>query len=273
MRVAQREPRRPPARRVGDRDQLRYPACARALGRAPDQALRHPRRHPGDRLPRLSLRRRALRAARPPRAALDAVAGVRRRLRHDAGDDVRLPGLRGRRGRHDLGHRAAATLGQPAADPAGGAVLGCALLPARLARPAPAPAWHGRAGRARRGQRLRRQPVGDTDRRAGGVLRLGHDVRVLPARRALPRDDRAPEGGAGGRGTGQGPALVRRAHRGLAGRIRRRARADLAAAGGGRAAGSSGRGDPGRRRGGRGARRGQRGAAHRREHAGAQGGR
>jgi Cu2+-exporting ATPase len=53
---------------------------------------------------------------------------------------------------------------------AGGAVFGRALLQQRLARPAPAPRRHGRAGGAGGGRRLRRQPVGDAGRAAARCI-------------------------------------------------------------------------------------------------------
>jgi Cu2+-exporting ATPase len=63
-----------------------------------------------------------------PGAAPRAVAGVRRRFRHDAGDDVRRSGVFRRRRRDDAGGRTVDALGEPGADGAGGLLFGGTLF-------------------------------------------------------------------------------------------------------------------------------------------------
>ncbi len=218
LRLAQRAAHSPPARRDGGGHQLCDPARARALGRAPDQAVADPR---GDRRHRLSgppVRCGALGVAGAEGTARRAVALVRRRLRHDAGDDVRDTGVPGGRGHHDAGHRAVDALGQPGADPAGDLLLGGAVLSQRLARSAVPARRHGRAGGAGRRRRLPGQHLGDADRVGRGLFRFGHHVRVLPAWWPLPGNGGAPESGARRRGAGARPAGLCRALCRLSGR-------------------------------------------------------
>ena len=181
------------AGRARGRGELRDAARARALGRAPHPPERHPARGRGPRLRRAAVRQRALRRCVEARAPRDAVAPVRRRLRHDAGDDVRGAGLhRGRR--HDRGPRAADAHREPGADGAGRGVGGRAVLRRRVARAEGAPRRHGRAGRARHHRGVRGERARDAARRRPGLLRFDLDVRVSAARRALSRDGRAREG-------------------------------------------------------------------------------
>ena len=128
------------------------------------------------------------RRAAPEGAAPAAVALAGRGLLHDAGDDVRRAGLRRRARRDHARHRGAAALGLVGADAAGGAVFLLAVLRGGAARPAPPRHRHGRAGGAGHRHRVRRQHGRHlrSRRPAGrrGLVRLGDDVRVLPAVRA-----------------------------------------------------------------------------------------
>jgi hypothetical protein len=177
------------------------------------------------------------------------VAFVRRRLRHDAGDDVRHTGVPRRR-RHDAGHRATDALGQPDPDPAGDPVFVRALLCQRVARPQAAPGRHGRAGGARRRRGLCGERLGNADCGGRGVFRFGDDVRLLPAHRPLPGNDGTAEGGAQRGNAGAGHSGVRHPPGGLAGRqLRsgRRARCGGRIARRRRGAGQAGRDGAGRR--------------------------
>ena len=158
------------------------------------QALGDPPSRAGDRLFRVSRHPGECRAVAPAREPCRPVAPVRRRLRHDAGDDVRGAGLPGGRRDHDRGHRATHAHCQLRTHRPGGVLFGGPVLPRRLARPAPAAAGHGRAGGARHRSQFPRERDRHFRQRRRGVLRLHHDVRVLPARGALSRDARAPEG-------------------------------------------------------------------------------
>ncbi len=123
------------------------------------------------------------------------MALVRRRFRHDAGDDVRRAGLSGRR-RHDAGHRATDALGQPDPDRTGDRLLLRTFLPQCLARPEAASRRHGRAGGTGCRCGLRRQRLGHAERGRRGVFRFGHHVCLLPALGPLSGNDGAAEGGA-----------------------------------------------------------------------------
>ena len=123
---------------------------------------RDPAGDPRHRLRRLPLRPAAPGRARAARAQQRAVAAVRGRLRRDAGDDVRLPGLPRRRRRHaQRGERAADALGEPRAHHAGDAVLVPAVLRRRLGRAQAPPHRPRHADRARPRGRLRRERLGD----------------------------------------------------------------------------------------------------------------
>ena len=126
--LAQRTACRTTAR--GDRraPQFRDAPCAGALGRAANQALGDPggdRRH---RLSRSPLRCGEERGACEKGAQPSALAGVCRRFRHDAGDDVRDSRLCCRRRRYDAGCRTAAALGEFRADGAGRLLFGAAVF-------------------------------------------------------------------------------------------------------------------------------------------------
>ena len=114
LRLAERaDAQEAPRRRRGQR-QLRDPARARPLDAGRDRAERHPRRGRPDRLSGLPVRPAAARRHPPVRATACALAALRRRLRDDAGDDVRGAGVHRGRG-HDVGgRRTAPALGEPA---------------------------------------------------------------------------------------------------------------------------------------------------------------
>ena len=172
-------------------------ACAGTPGatRGPALVARRPRAGYGA-VPDTAAAARALRAA--ARSARRAVAPVRRRLLHDAGDDVRHAGLRRAAGELAPDIEAPAALGALAAD----ACRCCCSRRGRSSRGAwrdlrAAPHRHGRAGGAGHRDRLRRQHRRDASIPAApfgarGLLRLADDVRLLPARRALAGAARAP---------------------------------------------------------------------------------
>ena len=101
-------------------------------------------------------RREAL-ARRESRALLLRMAVAL--LRDDAGDDVRAADLHLGRRRRAVAP-AAARMGEPHPDAAGDPLLGGAVLPRRVARPAAAASRNGRAGRARPRGRVRRPARG-----------------------------------------------------------------------------------------------------------------
>ena len=96
---------------------------------------------------------------------------------------------------------------------AGRPLLGGAVFRRRRAPRSRAPARDGRAGRARRCADLCRQRRRGRHRRPRRVVRVGQHVRVLPVRRPLSRDARAPPRGRPVRRAGAADAGVRRSHR------------------------------------------------------------
>ena len=121
--------------------------------------------------------RRAGARAAPARAPPRAVAPLRRQLLRDAGDDDGHAQLRRRPGRDGARPVAIAGLGQLAADAARAGLLRRALLRRRLARAAPAPHRHGRAGRAGHRHHLRRQHAAPPSTRAASSAARSTSIR------------------------------------------------------------------------------------------------
>ncbi len=97
VRVAQRAAPFPAAWCARCRDQLCDAPRSCALGRVSHQAVGNSGPDCADRLPRMARHFRECRACTPTRDAQRALALVRRRVRHDAGDDVRLARVSRRR--------------------------------------------------------------------------------------------------------------------------------------------------------------------------------
>ena len=217
------------------------------------------------RLPAASRRQPAGEPAARARTAHGALALAGLGLLHDAGHDVRLPGLHRQARRHDGRRGAAAALGLLGAHAARLAVLLRSILSQRLARPARGAHRHGPARGLRRARDLRRQQRRHLrQRRAAGprgLFRLAHDVRLLPSDRALAggaparahrRIARGPDAPASRQRGAVGP----RRQLGPRGRARARRRR--------RGPGAPRRGVPGRWRGDRRRHQRGRGPAHRR---------
>ena len=183
------------ARRAGDGGQLREPSCPRALGPAAHPFVGDPACDSGDRLSSLPGQQRHGGSGAQTRGPRCALALVRCRLRHDAGDDVRAARLPGRGWQHERGHHAPDAHRQPGAHRAGGGVGLRPVLSRRVARPQAAPAGDGRPDRAGDCRCVRRQCVRHAYRGRGGLLRLDRDVRVFPVVCAVPGVARAAEGG------------------------------------------------------------------------------
>ncbi len=177
------------AGRPAGRGQRGEPPRARGLVGRGRAALALVRGFGGRRLPAAAGGRRVRRHAAPSRSPAGAVALAGRGLLHDAGHDVRLPGLHRRARRHHARRPAAAALGLLGADAAGPAVLVRAVLPQRAARPAAAPRRHGPAGGTGHRHRVRGEHGGHLrpgrPARPRGLFRFAHHVRLLPAHRAL----------------------------------------------------------------------------------------
>ena len=166
------------------------------------------------RLSGAAARPRGARRRPPPRNARRAKAPRRRRLRRDAGDDVRerVVVRRIRRCRCRDARRF------PMADAARGdarrVLCRGAVLRRRETTPRGAPARHGRAGGARRRAHLRRKRRRGRCRGPRRLVRVGQHVRVLPERRPLPRNARPPPRRRPVRRVGAIVSGVRRSRRG-----------------------------------------------------------
>ena len=167
------------------------------------------------------------RAMRKSRGAQGALAALRRRLLHDAGDDVPGAALSGGARRDERRPAQAAAVGGLAPQHSGRRVLGGADVPRSVGGPAPAPHRHGPAGLDRHRPHVRRQHRRDVRARPAvrqrAVVRLADDVRQLPPGRALAR----PQDAQPGRCFARGRAV---ASAGRGSRRRRRRRDDAGAA-------------------------------------------